>query len=533
MRRSNGFIPGVKYGQILFEVSLVLLAAVLFPLYAIAQTSHLQRGVAYFKRQQYAQALKEFQNARSANPRDAMIDNLLGITETKLGRLDEANRDYEIAIKLAPGDAAPHRNLGVNYLSSGRYGPAETELLLAEHLEPRNPFAHYYLAELYLQTSRGSDAVKQFKPAQTLIEHDPGLLFQMASAYLRLHRSGDAMPLIHELDQHSMLDVSQEYKLGVLLTTNHMYPEATERFRNIVRMQPESWQSKFDLAIALVNQGQLKDAISTLQSLNAGVTRDARPFTLLGALYEATGDLPKALAAYAVAVREDPDNPDSYLDYTRLLMDLDRYGEAARIIERGMKDTPDQYALKLRMGAIEMTQGQYAQARQSFQQAIEEHSNIALGYVALAQAYMRDGRDKEAAHVLASARKKLPPDAMLEYLYGLVLSHLSRTREAVSAFEQSIALNPKVAESHYELGKLDLQAGKLQAARSQFEDVLQIAPEHANARYQLSRIYARLGEKQKSKQMATQTQALLRKQRHAALNIEKKRFGSFHASPAN
>lgn len=516
---------GVK--ATLVAMSAVLLAILLFPAWVSAQTSHLQQGVAYFKQRQYTEALKEFKLAHSEHPQDAMMENLLGITETKLGELDEANRNYQMAIKLAPSDAAPHRNLGVNDLSTSDYDAAEKELLLAEHLEPTNPFAHYYLAQLYLQTSRESDAVQQFKPAQALIERNSDLLFLMASAFLQVHRGADATPLIQELEERSTLDVSQEYKLGVLLTADHMYPEAVERFRSIVRMQPGSWRSKFDLAVALVNEGQLQEAILTLRPLVATHTRDARPFTLLGALYEATDQLPEALDAYSAAVREAPDNPDCYLDYTRLLMDLDRYGQAARIIERGMKNTPDNYALKLRMGAIEMTQGQYPQARQSFQKAIQEHPDIALGYIALAQGYMRDGDDNDAAVVLAGARKKLPSNAMLEYLYGLVLSHLSKTPEALAAFQRSIAINPEVAESHYELGKLYLKAGQLKPARLEFERVLGIAPEYANAHYQLSRIYARLGEKEKAKAMAAQTQALLLKQRQAALTLEKKKIGSF------
>jgi tetratricopeptide (TPR) repeat protein len=340
------------------------------------------------------------------------------------------------------------------------------------------------------------------------------------------------MELIDKLEADAGLNPNQEYKLGVLLTAKHMYPEAADRFRALVRLQPQSWQSKFDLAIAQVNENQLHEAIATLQPLVAERAGDARPFTLLGALYEATGELPKALGAYATAVRDDPESPDRYLDYTRLLMDLDRYGEAARIVARGMKDTPDTYALHLRMGSIDMIQGQFAEARGSFEKSIAEHPEIALGYIALAQGYVRDGKDAEAATVLASARKKLPPNAMLEYLYGLVLSHLSQPAKAVAALQKSIALDSKVAESHYELGRLYLGQGKVQQAREEFERVLILAPQHANAHYQLSRIYARLGEMKKSREMAAQTQGLLQKQRQAALEVQKQRLGSFQAGPA-
>jgi len=126
-----------------------------------------------------------------------------------------------------------------------------------------------------------------------------------------------------------------------------------------------------------------------------------------------------------------------------------------------------------------MALGEYDQARQSFQKAVDEHPDIALGYVALAQAYMRDGKDADAAKLLADVRGKLPADAMVEYVYGLTLSHLSQRDEAIVAFQRSVTLDPKVAESHYELGKLYFQLGQIRQAREEFESVLAIAPEHA------------------------------------------------------
>jgi tetratricopeptide (TPR) repeat protein len=58
---------------------------------------------------------------------NASIQNLLGVTETRLGRIDEANRYYRQAIYLDAILPGPHKNLGVNYLSSHQYGLAEIE----------------------------------------------------------------------------------------------------------------------------------------------------------------------------------------------------------------------------------------------------------------------------------------------------------------------------------------------------------------------------------------------------------------------
>jgi tetratricopeptide (TPR) repeat protein len=497
-----------------------------------AGSSHLQNAVVLFKQGQYEKALAEFKEAHIAQPNNASIDNMIGVTETKLGSLDEANRYYIQAIKLDPQMPAPHKNLAVNYLERRNYDQAERELKSALGLNTRDPFVHYYLATLYLDTARDKEAVEQLEPARELLENDPELLYQMASACLRLNMSAKALSTIRDMEQHSTLSIGQEYKLGLLLSDQKMYPEAVDRFERIVQMQPDFWGSKYDLSIALINANRPAEAVTILQSLSLKRSADPNILTLLGLAYEAAGDSPKALDSYEAAVRAEPENPDRYLDYTRLLMDLDRYDVAAQIVQRGMKDTPDAYGLNVRLGSIQMIQGRYDEARRSFQEAIQTHPEIALGHVALAQSYMRQGRDPEACQVLATSRKIAAPDAMLEYVYGLVLSHLSQPEEAIAAFRRSIALNSELAEPHDELGKLYYQSGLIQPARIEFERVLELDPHQANAHFQLSRIYARLGDSAKSNEMAQKTQLLLRRQREDGLRAQAARMRGFQAKDA-
>src|SRR5271155_10934 len=101
---------------------------------AAAQDVHVRQGVVYFQQQQYEKALEEFQQAHAERPGDASVDNLIGIAETTLGRIDEANRYYKLAIGLDPKLAGPYKNLAVNYLSASRYDLAEEVLKEASRL---------------------------------------------------------------------------------------------------------------------------------------------------------------------------------------------------------------------------------------------------------------------------------------------------------------------------------------------------------------------------------------------------------------
>src|ERR1700757_1573112 len=120
---------------------------------------------------------------------------------------------------------------------------------------------------------------------------------------------------------------------------------------------------------------------------------------------------------YQKAIGADPINPDRYLDCTRLLIDLDRYSEATSIIEHGITLVPDDYPLTIRLGAIAMMQGNREKARDTYRKAIAEHPTLALGHVALAQTYMKEGNDQQALKILTEARSIVPRDFALEYVF--------------------------------------------------------------------------------------------------------------------
>jgi tetratricopeptide (TPR) repeat protein len=496
-----------------------------------AQSTHLQKGLELFQQERYEEALREFEEARRLQPSNAAIENALGIASTKLGRLDAANQHYEQALRLNPKLTAAHRNLAVNYLAARQYAPAETHLKLALALEPADPFVHFYLAALYLATARDQDAVAQLAPSGELLANDPAVAIQMVRACLRLNRNDEALALAGTLERRSAISLRDEYDLAALLYAKGLYAPAVERLRRVVKLDPAAWTNRYGLSIALLAAHQPQEAISVLETLSTERPRDPNIFSALGSAYEAAERLPQALEAYQKAVRNDPENPDRYLDYTRVLMDLDRYDESEQFVREGLAVVPDAYALNVRLGSVQMMSAKYDAARASFYKAIELHPDIAVAYAGVAQSYFKEGRHEEAVKVLETARAKVPRDFAIEYYYGLALVRLNRNQEAVSAFERAVPLNPAALEPRYELGKCYFALDRLDAARAQFEQVIRLAPRYANAYYQLSRIYARTGDAAQAREMALRTRELKTAQREAGLAAQKARRKGFEPAP--
>jgi tetratricopeptide (TPR) repeat protein len=502
------------------------LAWVLFlTTFAFAQDNSLQRGLQLFQQQKYEEALQQFRDARRLRPADANLVNFIGITETKLGRIDEANKDYEAAARLDPKLPGPHKNLGFNYLGRGQYELAGQQLQKALALNAADPFVHYYLAILYLATSRDQEAIAHLKPAEDLLKNDSATAVLAITACLKLKASAEAVHLIELVEQGAGFSGEQEFKLAELLNAQQMYSASAARFRRIAEMQPGSWQNQYNLAIALVRAKENAQALPLLASISAEHATDANLQSSLGSTYETAGETALALEAYHKAIAADPVNPDRYLDCTRLMMDLDRYNEAITLVEHGITLVPDDYPLTIRLGAIEMMRGNRDAAREHYRKAIAEHPGVALGYVALAQSFMKEGKDAEALKILADGRVAVGTDFALEYVYGLVLFQLGEQKQAMEALKSAEGLNPAVVEPHYQLGLLYMKLQQWRDAQGEFEQVLKLDPQHAATYYQLSRTYQRLGENEKAQEMGKQASLLTKTQREDATKAQEMRFG--------
>ncbi len=486
---------------------------IVLPLLTFAQSRHLQQGLEYFKQQRYPEALQEFEQARSAYPTNPAIENVLGITSTKLNQLNQADQHYKKALALNPSFEDAHKNLGFNYLNEKQWKPAESELKSAIALAPNDPYPHFYLVMVYLATSRDRLAAQEAQPSLPLLRNDPDVAFNLTKACLRTNQFEQGATILSYLEENSHLSPAQEREIALLLFEKGKYTQAAERFQRLAAADPKTWEDKYNLAVALLHANDIPGATTVLESLAAERPEDVYLLGVLGSTYESSGKNSEALRIYKKEVSVNPRDADSYLDYSKLLMDLNRYDEAVEFVTAGLQSVREPYPLFMRLGSIDMMAGKYDEARGHFDQAIAEHPDIPVGYVALAQFYFKSRDDEKAAKVLSDARTKLKPDYLLEYYYGLALDRLGKKEEAVSALQKAARLNSQIPDIQYELGRIYFDLNRLPLARAEFEKVIELNPTHSKAYFQLSRISARLGDQKNARKFAEQTKQLKQAER--------------------
>jgi tetratricopeptide (TPR) repeat protein len=495
-----------------------------------AQSTALGDGVRLIREGRFDEALTKLEEARRTAPRDATIENLLGITETQLGHIDEACNHYRKAIRLAPELAAPHRNLGFDLLNAKDFSHAEPELREASRLDPKDTFAHFYLMLLALATAHDAEARSQALMAGKLVDNDPQASFGLIEAEVRLGHADEAAAKVEQLEQRDQLSPAAEYSIAVLLARQGSNNEAVHCFQRIATLVP-SWENRYNLALALLFDSQPEQASELLSALHAERPSHADTLMFLGSAFEQQQKMLQALEAYRSALADDPTNPDRALDYTRLLMDMDRYDEAIQTVQDGLRETTSPAALDLRLGAVEMLKGSYDAARDAFNTALSTDPQLDAAYVGIAQTYARQADDAAAIHILEAARQKLPAHYPLEYYFGLLASRMDRGKEAVIALETAARLEPNSPDPMFELGKLYAAQQDWRQAQQSLERVIQLDPQFAPAHFQLSHVYAHLGLDSRAAEEGAQTHSLIDAQRNLALKKQRDRAAGFQPQP--
>ena len=94
--------------------------------------------------------------------------------------------------------------------------------------------------------------------------------------------------------------------------------------------------------------------------------------------------------------------------------------------------------------------------------------DLAEAYLNLGAMWSEAGRFAELADLCEQAVVHCPDSALTHFNRGVALDHLERLSEAMASYERSLALDPTLADAHYNLGRLREQLGDKRGALRHF-----------------------------------------------------------------
>ncbi len=189
-----------------------------------------------------------------------------------------------------------------------------------------------------------------------------------------------------------------------------------------------------------------------------------------------------AKAKYVCGVKEiHQNNVAKLLKTAGLHLARQEFEAAHAACIAALKLAPDTAEAFYLLGVLTAQHDKPVKAGELFSRAIDLSPENARYHAYYAQILTILGKQKQAKAAIDVASKLAISDALTADKIGVVYSRTGYHEKAVPFFEKAIALNPKPANFHYNLGASQQFLGKFERAKLAYRETLERAPEHYRA----------------------------------------------------
>jgi predicted Zn-dependent protease len=261
------------------------------------------RGMIFYQRMQFPQAIEAFSKAAEQDPSDHESMEMEGVSLFRMGRSQEAIPLLEKARTGVQGaNVDPDYVLALCYIDVQRYDDARRAFASQYGFEPDSAEAHLLIGRLFLRRElrdqAGAEATKALAINSSLpLAHQ--LLGEVALA------RGDAAGAVRELELErkiNPLNPDLYDRIGDAYLRNGDYTEAQKSLNRAVLLEPQSTGPYILLGETLL---RLQQPIQALQYLIHAAKMDPSNYithNLLGQAYKATGQMAEANREFKLVV---------------------------------------------------------------------------------------------------------------------------------------------------------------------------------------------------------------------------------------
>jgi cytochrome c-type biogenesis protein CcmH/NrfG len=257
--------------------------------------------------------------------------------------------------------------------------------------------------------------------------------------------------------------------------------EQLRLLRKALSIDLRSFDTHFDLAKAMVDQGQNKEAVKLLEAHLQFYPGSPRSYSLLGAAYLQDNAFKEAKQAYLAAVKLEPRDEFPYLGLAKACARLgdqeasNRYQQKYEELHRGnrqnLRSRRGSYEdltaqcdtlsnISTQAGRVYWTQQNYREAERLWRRAAAVTSTHVDSRKALRDLFLSKERTAELVPILEQLVQLVPAEASYCAELGRLYAESGRMENAEAAFLQACQRDPKKAASHAALAELYVKAEK-------------------------------------------------------------------------
>lgn len=354
------------------------------------------------------------------------------------------------------------------------------------------------------------------------------LQFATASAWAAAQPTARAEPVPAQTKAQATCD--EAYQLGIAGIAANNFDAAETAFKSCLKVMPKHTLSTLGLAEVAFRQGKRDDASALIKAAAAADPGNANAQASLGRLLAIEGNYAEAEKALQQAVALDSQLVGPRMDLADLYATaLRKPEEAIRIYESVIATHPEHAGAHYALGIVRIRSGQLSEAVAPLERAASLDPANPLPLVALARVsaqggdlklaqtqvgkaleidpdyadalelrgdiYMTQGDRAKALADFSAAAGKASTHPMLRVKIGMLQQGAGKDAEAVTAYEEALKLDPRLAIALNNLAWIDAERGKdLDLALSRAQQAVEIAPANPDFHDTLGWVHRARGE---------------------------------------
>ena len=223
---------------------------------------------------------------------------------------------------------------------------------------------------------------------------------------------------------------------------------------------------------------------------------------LLGDALEAAGDLLGAAEEFQKAAHGEA-SEENLFDWGNCLLQLRAYVPATDVLAEAVKRFPRSARLQVGLGIVRYARGQFEDAIRAFCVAADLEPGDERPYLFLGEMYGVSAElAPEVTKRLARFVERQPGHALGHFFYAMSLwkgtPGAAPAPEVQVHLKKAVALDPRLAKAHFQLGVLYGDEGRYPEAIAALEEAVRLEPSMAQAHYRLAQAYRRTGQEERA-----------------------------------
>jgi protein O-GlcNAc transferase len=274
---------------------------------------------------------------------------------------------------------------------------------------------------------------------------------------------------------------SEAFQAAVLLHQEGRLQDAARLYREVLRAEPDHFESLHHLGVVKAQQGKLDEGIRLMRRALSKHPQSVETLSDLGVALEGAKRHAEAIPCYEKALALKPDYAEASFNLGNALQALGRHEEAIGRFENAISLKRDHAEAHNNLGSSLHALGRHEEAIPHFERALAMHPYFADAENNFATALQALGRHREAIAHFTRAIALKPDHARAYSNLGNSLHELGRHEEALAHLERALAIEPDNADACNNLGNALSSLRRYDGAIASYRRAVRLDPLQGNA----------------------------------------------------